>query len=111
MRKALLEERVHHRVPCTILEVGRACVGGAAHLALMEMSVLLAVVGIAHVVHLIDGLACVLRKVFDGILIAEVVPAFDRVKRVRLDAVLVVRDSCDTVHAALCHRRCRARWH
>lgn len=85
--------------------------GGSAHLALMEMSVLLAVVGIAHVVHLIDGLARVLCKVFDGILIAEVVPAFDRVKRVRLDAVLVVRDSCDTVHASLCHRRCRARGH
>ena len=80
MCKALLEERVHHCVPCAILEVGCACVGGAAHLALMEMTVLLTIVRIAHIVHLVDDLACILCEVFDGILIAEIVTALDRVK-------------------------------
>lgn len=111
MRKALLKERVDHRVAGAVLEVSGACMGVAAHLALMEMAVILAVVGIAHVVHLIDVLAGALDEVLDGILVAEVVAALYGIEGMRLEAVVRVRDARDAVHATLCHRRGRTRRH
>ena len=75
----------------------------------MEVTVLLTVVRIPHVVHLVDRLARVLREILDRVLIAEVVAALNRVECVRLDTVLGIGDACHTVHAALRHRRCRAR--
>ena len=85
--------------------------GVAAHLALMEMAVILAVVGIAHVVHLVDILAGALDEVLDSVLVAEVVAALYGVEGMRLEAVIRVRDARDAVHAALRHRRCGARRH
>ena len=111
VRKALLKERVDHRVAGAVLEVSGACMGVAAHLALMEMAVILAVVGIAHVVHLVDVLAGALDKVLDGILVAEVVAALYGIEGMRLEAVVRVRDARDAVHATLCHRRGRTRRH
>ena len=75
----------------------------------MEVTILLTVVRIAHVVHLEDGFARVLREILDRVLITEIVAALDRVECVRLNTVLRVGDARHAVHAALRHRRCRAR--
>lgn len=111
VREALLEERVDHRVAGAVLEVSSARVSMAAHLALVEVAVSLTVVGIAHVVHLVDILAGALDEVLDSVLVAEVVAALDRIEGMRLEAVVRVRDARDAVHAALRHRRRRARRH
>ena len=101
--QALLEEGMHHGMACAVLEVSSPGVGGTAHLALMEGAVLLAVVGIAHEIHLIDVLAGPLGEVFHCILVAEVVAALDGVEHVGVHAVLRVGDAGDAVHAALGH--------
>lgn len=111
VREALLEERVDHRVAGAVLEVSSARMGMAAHLALVEVAVSLTVVGVAHIVHLVDVLASALDEVLDSVLIAEVVAALDRIEGMRLEAVVRVRDARDAVHAALRHRRRRARRH
>ena len=111
VREALLEERVDHRVAGAVLEVSSARMGMAAHLALVEVAVSLTVVGVAHVVHLVDVLASALDEVLDSVLVAEVVAALNCIEGMRLEAVVRVRDARDAVHAALRHRRCRARRH
>ena len=77
----------------------------------VELAVSLTVVGVAHVVHLVDVLASALDEVLDSVLVAEVVAALNCIEGMRLEAVVRVRDARDAVHAALRHRRCRARRH
>ena len=111
MREALFVKRMDHGVTGTVFKVRRTRMGRSAHFPLMERSVRLTVVRISHVIHLENILSGTLRKIFDRILIAEIIGTFDRVKYVRLDTVRGIRDTCDTVHAALCHRRSRTRRH
>ena len=89
-----------------ILEISRTGMGGTAHLAGMEMSILLAVVRIAHIIHLKNILAGTLRKILDCVLIPQPVATLDRVAEVRLHGILRVSEPRHSVHAALGHGRC-----
>ena len=108
--EALLKQRMHHRVPRAVHVVGRARLRGTAHLALMEVAFLVAVVRIAHVVHLTDRLARLLSEELHSILIVQPCAALDGIVGMQIRRILDIRaDTRDAVHAALRHRRGRAR--
>ena len=81
----------------------------AAHFALMEVSILLTVIRITHIIHLIDVGTCTLSEVFNRILVAEIVAALDRIEHMGLHRICRVSNGRDTIHTALCHRRSRTR--
>ena len=107
--QALLEQRMHHGMASAVFKIRSARMGMAAHLALMEAAILLPVEGITHIVKLVNISTSTFRKVFHGILIAEIVAALDGIKYMRFDRICRVRNRRYTIHTALGHRRSRTR--
>ena len=91
-----------------VFEVRSTRMAVAAHLALMESAILLAVKGIAHIIELIDVFARAFSEIFHCILVAEIVAALDGIKDMGFNGIRGVAHARNTVHAALCHRGCGA---